>query len=84
MFYGIIVYMYYFDNKQHKTPHIHAKYQDEEVVVSIPEGKILEGNFPNPKMKLLQAWITIHQEELLANWQLAIQGEQLYKIEALK
>jgi len=25
MFYGIIVYMYYYDNKQHKLPHIHAK-----------------------------------------------------------
>lgn len=28
MFYGIIVYLYFMDNKQHKTPHIHAKYQE--------------------------------------------------------
>jgi len=32
--------MYYFltesDNKQHKTPHIHVKYQGEETVFSIP------------------------------------------------
>ncbi len=26
MFYGIIIYMYYFDNKMHNLPHIHAKY----------------------------------------------------------
>ena len=24
LFYGIIIYMYYFDNKEHKMPHIHA------------------------------------------------------------
>lgn len=30
MFYGIIIYMYFMDNKQHKTPHIHVKYQEYE------------------------------------------------------
>jgi hypothetical protein len=29
MFYGIIIYMYFFDNKMHYLPHIHAKYQDK-------------------------------------------------------
>ena len=38
MFYGIIVLMYYFDNKQHKLPHIHVKYQDDEAVVTIETG----------------------------------------------
>jgi hypothetical protein len=32
-----IISMYYFDNKQHKTPHIHVKYQGEEAVFSIPD-----------------------------------------------
>lgn len=45
--------MYFIDNKQHKLPHIHVKYQEDEVVVSIPKGDILEGNIPKPKMKLL-------------------------------
>ncbi len=43
MFYGIIVYMYYVDNKQHQIPHIHVKYQEHEAVVSIPDGELLEG-----------------------------------------
>ena len=30
MFYGIIVLMYYFDNRGHKQPHIHVQYNDEE------------------------------------------------------
>jgi hypothetical protein len=84
MFYGIIVYLYFKDNKQHKCPHIHAKYQEHEVVVSIPEGDVLEGNFPKSKMKLLQAWIELHQDELVANWELAVSGQQPYKIEPLR
>jgi len=35
-------------------------------------------------MKLLAAWIEIHHEELLANWALAVKGEQVFKIEPLK
>ncbi len=83
-FYGIIIYMYFMDNRQHKLPHIHVKYQGHEVVVSIPEGNVLDGSIPNPKMKLLQAWIEIHKDELIANWELAVSGEQPYKIEPLK
>jgi hypothetical protein len=55
MFYGVIVYMYFMDNEQHQMLHVHAKYQDNEVVVEIPNGEILEGSIPNSKMKLLQA-----------------------------
>jgi len=83
MFYGIIIYLYYFDNKQHKLPHIHARYQSEEAIISIPDGNILEGTLPVNKMKLVQAWIEIHKEELIANWYLAINGEQVFKINAL-
>ena len=84
MFYGIIVYMYFMDNKQHNTPHIHVRYQEDEAIVAIPDGEVLEGNLPKAKMKLLQAWIELHQDELIANWQLAISGQQPYKIEPLR
>lgn len=84
MFYGIIVSMYYFDNRRHQRPHIHAKYQDEEVVLSIPEGDILEGELKANKMKLVQAWIVIHQDELMANWELAREGQSVFRIDPLK
>ncbi|WP_069471879.1 type II toxin-antitoxin system toxin DhiT [Candidatus Marithrix sp. Canyon 246] len=83
-FYGIIIYMYFMDNKQHNLPHIHVKYQEYEVVVSIPEGDVLEGSIPSSKMKLLQAWMEIHKDELVADWELAVSGEQPYKIEPLR
>ena len=53
MFYGIIVYMYFIDNKQHHVPHIHVKYQENEAVIAIPHGELLDGSIPNTKMKLV-------------------------------
>ena len=38
-----VISMYFFDNKQHKLPHIHVKYQDQEAVFSLPEGELIEG-----------------------------------------
>ncbi len=64
MFYGIIVSMYFFDNKQHKTPHIHVKYQEQEGVFSIPDGELISGELKSNKKRLVQAWIEIHKDEL--------------------
>ena len=84
MFYGIIISMYYLDNKKHHTPHIHVKYQDKEAVIEIPNGNLLEGEIPSNKMKLVQAWIEIHQEDLMADWELAINGENVFRIDPLR
>jgi len=84
MFYGIIISMYYFDNRQHHLPHIHVKYQDDEAVISIPDGDIIEGKIPSNKRKLVEAWIEIHKEDLIANWELAINGQNIFKIEPLR
>ncbi len=84
MFYGIIVSMYYFDHQRHHVPHIHVKYQDEEAVLTIPDGNLLEGQLKANKMKLVQAWIEIHNDDLMADWELANQGQNVFKIEPLK
>jgi hypothetical protein len=83
MFYGIIVRMYKENKEKHHKPHIHAKYSDNEAVVSF-EGELLEGSIPQPKMRLLLAWVEIHKEDLIANWELLSNGEQCFKIEPLK
>jgi hypothetical protein len=74
MFYGLIVSMYYLDTKQHKFPHIHVKYGEQEGVYKIPDGVLLEGSLPSNKEKLLTAWIEIHKEDRMANWTLASTG----------
>ncbi len=55
MFFGIIISLYFFDNRRHKQPHIHVKYQDDEAVISIPDGELLEGKIPLAKMRLVLA-----------------------------
>lgn len=84
MFYGVIVSMYYLDTRRHHIPHIHVKYQEHEAVLAIPEGEVLEGSLPANRMKLVQAWIEIHQEELMADWDLASRGENVFKIDPLR
>ena len=59
-------------------------YQDDEVIIEIPNGKILEGKIPRSKMKLLVAWVELHQDELMADWKLALEGQKPYKIEPLR
>lgn len=84
MFYGIIVSLYYLDNKRHQCPHIHVRYQGDEAVISIPDGEILEGDLPPGKMKMILAWVEIHQDDLMADWELAVNGQQPFRIEPLR
>lgn len=68
---------------KHNKPHVHALYGDDEIVVGI-DGEVLEGTFPIKQMKLLLAWIAIHEDELLANWKLLSNGDGYFKIEPLR
>jgi len=83
MFYGILIRMFFLDIEKHKMPHIHAEYQGQVAVYSIPDGTVLAGAIPTQKHKLVVAWIEIHQEDLLANWGLAVNGKKPFPIRGL-
>ena len=84
MFYGIIIRMYFMDTKQHKMPHLHAEYSGKTAVFSLKDGSVIAGKFPPRQIKLVQAWIELRNEELLADWQLAVKGESVFKIDPLR
>jgi hypothetical protein len=84
MFYGIVIYLYFYDDERHKMPHIHAKYQGQDVSVSIVDAEVLAGSIPQAKLRLVQAWIEIHREALLADWELAINGQTPFAIDPLR
>ena len=69
--------------EKHHIPHIHAKFAENELVVSL-EGKELEGSLPLSKKTLVLAWVSIHRDELYANWNLLRNGEPAYKIDPLR
>ena len=52
--------------------------------IPIPDGEILEGKIQSNKMKLAQAWIEIHRDDLMADWELAVNGQEVFKIDPLK
>jgi hypothetical protein len=86
LFYGILIRMFFRDNEKHHVPHIHdihAEYQGQVAVYSIPDGRLLTGKLPPGKHKLVVAWIEIHQDDLLANWQLAVNGRKPFSIKGL-
>ena len=84
MFFGIIIQMYSYDNKKHHTPHIHVAYQDYTAVFSISDCSIIEGQLPSKQRRLVEAWMELHIDELLADWQFATTGQEIYKIDPLR
>lgn len=83
MFYGIIIRMYC-SPKEHNPPHIHAYYNDATAIINISTCELTDGIFPTKQLKLVTAWAEIHKEELLADWELAMNGEHPFKIDPLK
>ncbi len=61
-----------------------ADYAGQKAVFSIVDGSVLAGALPPGKARLVQAWIEIHRDELLANWNLAVNGEEIFRVEPLK
>ena len=84
MFYGIIISMYFEIKQKHHLPHIHARYQDYKASIAIDDGRLLAGNLPAKQLRMVQVWLDIHREELLANWKLVQEGIEPFRIDPLK
>ncbi|MBR1560792.1 MAG: DUF4160 domain-containing protein [Clostridia bacterium] len=83
MFYGITIHMQSERGGKHHGPHIHVRYQDDELVIGL-DGQVYGGELPAKQMKLLLAWMAIHEDELNANWRLLSEGEAAFRIEPLR
>jgi len=83
MFFGIIIRMYYAPG-EHNPPHLHAYYQDFKATINIHDGELINGKLPSRQLRLILAWIEIHRDELLADWELCQNGEKPFQIEPLR
>ncbi len=83
MFFGIIIRMYC-SPKELNPPHFHAYYQNFKAIIDILTCEMIEGNLPNKQQKLVLAWAELHKDELLADWELASNGELPFNIDPLK
>jgi hypothetical protein len=83
MFFGIVIRLYT-GKSEHNPPHFHAYYQEYKATFDIKKCELIEGDFPSRQKKLVEAWAELHKEDLLADWELAQNGETPFKIDPLK
>ena len=84
MFYGILISILYGDNEQHYLAHIPVRYQGKKASVAIDDGRVLAGDFPPRQLKMVQVWVDLHRDELMADWELAAAGEEPFRIAPLQ
>ena len=83
-FYGIVVSLYFLDQKQHAEPHFHARYAEHEAVFRIPDAEVLAGSLPRSQRRMVEAWAEIHRTELAENWARVAAGREAFKIPPLQ
>jgi hypothetical protein len=82
-FYNIVIKMLFKDTVQHNKPHVHVFYNEYEASIGI-DGDLLAGSLPVKEMRLVLAWLAIHEEELYAAWNKAVSGIPFEKIAPLR
>ena len=81
MFRGIKIYINWSD---HMPPHFHAVYAGHDILVSINDLEVIEGDMPSKQMKMVLGWAAFHQTELQENWELAVNKQELFAIDPLQ
>ena len=80
LFYGIKITMNW---DEHNPPHFHVEYAEHKAIILIQDCIVGKGFLPNKQLKLVLAWCEIHKDELMQNWELAKNGQQLNVINPL-
>ena len=75
-FYGIVIRMFLETGGQHHRPHFHAYYGDEVGIFSLSPIELIAGALPRRQQRLVEAWAELHEDELIADWQLLQAGRQ--------
>ena len=83
-FYGLIISLYYGDTEYRHKPHIHVRYGDDNASFSIDDAEMLAGKLPLRQTRLIQAWIELHRDDILEDWDLIQNGKDYFTIAPLK
>jgi hypothetical protein len=59
-------------------------YAEYKATVDIRKCEMINSNLPRKQTKLVLAWAELHQEELMADWALLMNGEEPFKIKPLQ
>jgi hypothetical protein len=83
LFYGIVIRLKR-NPKTTSQPHIHADFQGSTARITLNPIDITNSNLPTRQERLVLAWVEIHQDDLLANWDLVQHGQPPVLIDGLK
>lgn len=81
-FYGIVIYMYWYDTKRHNKPHFHVRYSGNYAVYDF-DGNLLDGKIPRRAQILIKTWTKMRRLELEFAWLKATSGEMIPWIQPL-
>jgi phosphomannomutase len=80
-FFGIVIKMFFDD---HNPPHFHASYGEEEALIEIQTLSVFAGHLSPRVLGLVIEWATLHQQELMDDWQRGQNKQALVKIAPLR
>ena len=64
-------------------PREYARFGEFEAAVGISDAEPLAGELPRKQLRLVQAWVELHRDELMADWALAVAGQAPFRIDPL-
>jgi len=82
MFYGLIISILLPVSILHHIFHVY--FAEYKAALDIRTCEIIHGNLPRKQTKLVLAWAELHQDELMADWELVTNGEEPFKIQPLQ
>jgi len=74
-FYGIIIRMFMETGGQHHRPHFHAYYGEDVAIYALSSIELIAGSLPRRQQRFVEAWAELHEDELIADWQLLQSGQ---------
>ena len=84
MFFGIVIRMYKEEGGRHHRPHLHAQHGSKAAAFDLETRDILAGEMDPVDVDRVRAWMSIHREELFANWRLLEEDGTFFRIEPLR
>jgi integrase len=84
-YYGVVLAFCRVRESTPSYPYLHARCHDGAVALfSITENTLVAGTLPFAKQVLVQAWIEIHREELIASWENGKASGDYFRIDPLR
>ncbi len=82
-FFGLVIYMYWFDVQKHKTPHFHVRHRGAEGTFDL-NGNVLQGDLGPRAERLVREWCDERKIELRRAWKAATEGKEIPWVHPLR